>query len=91
MPNNGSDNVGEIYIDDKKVVVNEKARLNINQEAQKQDDKWLGVYIKILLLGNLSMSDVLDLISESRKNMKQEIRDRYEAHHLIDAVINMSG
>lgn len=90
VPNNGSDNVGEIYIDDKKVVVNEKARLNINQEAQKQDDKWLGVYIKILLLGNLSMSDVLDLISESRKNMKQEIRDRYEAHHLIDAVINMS-
>jgi hypothetical protein len=64
-----------------------KSNLSINRDSQKIDEKWINDYIKILLLGNLKFSDIIDFLEEHRKVNKLEAIKKYGAQHLLDAII----
>lgn len=63
----------------------------VDPKQQRIDNDWIDTYIKMLLLGNVKFSTIIDFISVFRSNNRLlQVRD-YEATHLLDAVQNTSN
>ena len=78
---------GEIYLEGDNLNVNRaKLKIEIDSARQQIDNDWISVYIKTLLLGNLSFVKVIEFIETHRKNKKISVLKSYDAAHLLDAI-----
>lgn len=87
--NNGVDEIGEIFVKNDKVLINKsEKKLTVDKNHQTIDNEWCDNYIKILLLGNIDFDKIENILKEYRINSGQKPLENYEAHHLIDFVLN---
>ena len=89
IKNNGDDEIGEIFLENDKIIIGEPGgKLIIDKNHQTIDNEWCDNYIKILLLGNIDFDKIENILKEYRINSGQKPLENYEAHHLIDFVLN---
>jgi len=89
VKNNGEDEIGEIFLENGKIIIGEPGeKLIIDKNHQTIDNEWCDNYIKILLLGNIDFDKIENILKEYRINSGQKPLENYEAHHLIDFVLN---
>jgi hypothetical protein len=84
LKESNNDFFGVGYFDDNKLILKESVKkASINKDHQIEDERWLEIYLKINLLGNLPFEITLD-----------ELKKRYKATskiyswHLLDYAIN---
>ncbi len=87
VKDNLNDYIGEIYLDNNGLNINKSNYdIEIDNKRQQIDNDWINVYIKMLLLGNLSFPKIIELIESHRKNKGLPLFTSYEAAHLLDAI-----
>jgi len=92
VKDNSKENFGEIYLDNYILKVNKtNSIIETDPSRQKIDNDWLSVYIKFLLLGNLSFDKITEFIEKHRKDNKLDLFKEYEAVHLLDAIENSNN
>ena len=90
VTNNRNNDIGEIYLNKNRLEIkNANKGPDVNKNHQAIDDEWLSNYIKILLLGNVKLEKIFEIINYHRENTKQVIFKKYEAHHLLDAILSI--
>lgn len=86
-----NDRFGSLFIHNNKMVCQAAPNERTDTAQQADDSKWLDVYIKMLLLGNLEIDNITTYISLHRHSVHLPIYEKYEAIHLLDAVQNTSN
>ena len=89
VKNNRDDKIGEIFLENDKIIIGKSGKkLIIDKDHQTKDNEWCDNYIKILLLGNIDFDKIENILKEYRINSGQKPLENYEAHHLVDFVLN---
>ena len=89
---NNNSKYGEMFIKGHRLVVHKANKaVNLNTSSRAEDNHWIDLYIKMLLLGNFAFDSILNLIKNFRSKNNLTLLNNYEACHLLDAVQNISN